>query len=84
MSVSGSLAAGPAWRNHSFIPGGGKDPPLSDQGETIIGVYLLLLGGCAHTNSVCSVGGPGPVLLLVPVLPQSPHLNTKLTFSLAT
>lgn len=51
MSVSGSPAAGPAWRNHSFIPGGGRDPPLSDQGETIIGVYLLLLGGRAHTHT---------------------------------
>ncbi|XP_023189669.1 opsin-5-like isoform X1 [Xiphophorus maculatus] len=35
---------GPAWKNHSFSTGGGRDPPLSDQGETIIGVYLLLLG----------------------------------------
>ncbi|XP_037619196.1 opsin-5-like [Sebastes umbrosus] len=35
-----------AWRNHSLglVLGGGRDPPLSDQGETIIGVYLLLLG----------------------------------------
>lgn len=32
------------WRNQSFILGGGRDPPLSDQGETIIGIYLLILG----------------------------------------
>ncbi|KAI3352690.1 hypothetical protein L3Q82_020178 [Scortum barcoo] len=44
MSVSSSAAGSPPWRNHSFILGGGRDPPLSDQGETIIGVYLLLLG----------------------------------------
>uniref|UniRef100_A0A3B5AXE7 Opsin-5-like n=1 Tax=Stegastes partitus TaxID=144197 RepID=A0A3B5AXE7_9TELE len=37
-------AGGPPWRNHSLVLGGGGDPPLSDQGETIIGVYLLLLG----------------------------------------
>lgn len=29
-----------SWRNNSFS----RDPPLSDQGETIIGVYLLMLG----------------------------------------
>uniref|UniRef100_A0A3Q4N6W4 Opsin 6, group member a n=1 Tax=Neolamprologus brichardi TaxID=32507 RepID=A0A3Q4N6W4_NEOBR len=44
MSLSGAAAGGPPWRNHSFILGGGRDPPLTDQGETIIGVYLLLLG----------------------------------------
>lgn len=45
MSLSSSSGVGgPPWRNHSFILGG-RDPPLSDQGETIIGVYLLLLGG---------------------------------------
>ncbi|XP_029010299.1 opsin 6, group member a [Betta splendens] len=44
MSLSSSSSVGgPSWRNHSFILGG-RDPPLSDQGETIIGVYLLLLG----------------------------------------
>ncbi|KAK2918358.1 hypothetical protein Q8A73_002729 [Channa argus] len=44
MSFSTSSAAGsPPWRNHSFILRG-RDPPLSDQGETIIGAYLLLLG----------------------------------------
>uniref|UniRef100_A0A672ZY61 Opsin-5-like n=1 Tax=Sphaeramia orbicularis TaxID=375764 RepID=A0A672ZY61_9TELE len=32
------------WRNNSLTYGGSRDPPLSDQGETIIGVYLLLLG----------------------------------------
>ncbi|KAE8299883.1 Opsin-5 G-protein coupled receptor 136 [Larimichthys crocea] len=42
--MSVSSAATPPWRNNSFIVGGGRDPPLSDQGETIIGVYLLLLG----------------------------------------
>ncbi|XP_059186933.1 opsin-5-like [Centropristis striata] len=42
---SSAAAAGPApWRNNSLLLGGGRDPPLSDQGETIIGVYLLLLG----------------------------------------
>ncbi|XP_068178328.1 opsin-5-like [Antennarius striatus] len=41
---SSAAAAGPPWRNNSFTLGGGRDPPLSDQGETIIGVYLLLLG----------------------------------------
>ncbi|XP_037327283.1 opsin-5-like [Pungitius pungitius] len=40
-----SVAGGNApWRNSSLLLGGGRDPPLSDQGETIIGVYLLLLG----------------------------------------
>ncbi|KAF1394463.1 hypothetical protein PFLUV_G00000560 [Perca fluviatilis] len=40
-----AAAAGPApWRNNSLVMGGGRDPPLSDQGDTIIGVYLLLLG----------------------------------------
>ncbi|KAM9314745.1 opsin 6, group member a [Pholidichthys leucotaenia] len=43
MSVVAAVR-GPSWRNHSFILGGGSDPPLMDQGETIIGVYLLLLG----------------------------------------
>ncbi|XP_053713735.1 opsin-5-like [Synchiropus splendidus] len=43
--VQPNWAAGSApWRNNSFILGGSRDPPLSDQGETIIGVYLLLLG----------------------------------------
>lgn len=54
MSVrSAAAAAGPPWRNHSFILGGGRDPPLTDQGETIIGVYLLLLGGSTlqHTHT---------------------------------
>ncbi|XP_034045079.1 opsin 6, group member a [Thalassophryne amazonica] len=40
---SSSAAAGSLWRNHSFTLTD-QDPPLSDQGETIIGVYLLLLG----------------------------------------
>ncbi|XP_047435655.1 opsin-5-like isoform X2 [Mugil cephalus] len=44
MSFSGAAGRALPWRNHSFILGGGRDPPLSDQGETIIGVYLLLLG----------------------------------------
>eukprot|EP00064_Thunnus_orientalis_P024093 superscaffoldBa00009875_g24368 len=49
MSAGSSAAGGGGggstpWRNSSFILGGGRDPPLSDQGETIIGVYLLLLG----------------------------------------
>ncbi|XP_043970937.1 opsin 6, group member a isoform X1 [Gambusia affinis] len=44
MSLSNAAGPGPAWKNHSFSTGGGRDPPLSDQGETIIGVYLLLLG----------------------------------------
>uniref|UniRef100_A0A8C7XVL7 Opsin 6, group member a n=1 Tax=Oryzias sinensis TaxID=183150 RepID=A0A8C7XVL7_9TELE len=43
MSLSGS-ALSPPWKNHTFNLEGGRDPPLSDQGETIIGVYLLLLG----------------------------------------
>ncbi|XP_055014502.1 opsin-5-like [Boleophthalmus pectinirostris] len=34
-----SVAASGVWRNNSF-----RDAPLSDQGETIIGIYLLLLG----------------------------------------
>ena len=46
-----AAAAGPApWRNNSLVMGGGRDPPLSDQGDTIIGVYLLLLGGYTHTQ----------------------------------
>ncbi|XP_023148631.1 opsin-5-like [Amphiprion ocellaris] len=45
MQQTRNMSAGsPPWRNHSFTLGGGGDPPLSDQGETIIGVYLLLLG----------------------------------------
>ncbi|MEQ2297476.1 hypothetical protein AMECASPLE_035056, partial [Ameca splendens] len=44
MSLSSAAAHGPPWKNHSFSMEGGRDPPLSDQGETIIGVYLLLLG----------------------------------------
>uniref|UniRef100_A0A3B3V944 Opsin 6, group member a n=1 Tax=Poecilia latipinna TaxID=48699 RepID=A0A3B3V944_9TELE len=46
MSLSNATGPGPgpAWKNHSFSTGEGRDPPLSDQGETIIGVYLLLLG----------------------------------------
>lgn len=36
------------WRNKSFMVGTGRDPPLSDQGETVIGVYLLLLGEHGH------------------------------------
>ncbi|KAK5873279.1 hypothetical protein PBY51_018331 [Eleginops maclovinus] len=43
MSLSAEDAS-PPWRNSSLVLGGGRDPPLSDQGETIIGVYLLLLG----------------------------------------
>lgn len=31
------------WRNNNFSLLS-RDPPLSDQGETIIGVYLLVLG----------------------------------------
>ncbi|KAM4603904.1 opsin 6, group member a [Polymixia lowei] len=31
------------WRNNNFSLSN-RDPPLSDQGETIIGVYLLVLG----------------------------------------
>jgi len=31
------------WRNNNFSLTS-RDPPLSDQGETIIGVYLLILG----------------------------------------
>ncbi|TNM85620.1 hypothetical protein fugu_007891 [Takifugu bimaculatus] len=34
----------PPWRKNSSILGGGREPALSDQGETIIGIYLLLLG----------------------------------------
>ncbi|XP_072239818.1 opsin 6, group member a [Leuresthes tenuis] len=44
MSLSSAAVGRPPWRNHSFSLGGSRDPPLSDQGETIIGVYLLLLG----------------------------------------
>ncbi|XP_017296812.1 opsin-5-like [Kryptolebias marmoratus] len=49
MSFRGPAAAepaetGPPWKNHNFTTGDGRDPHLSDQGETIIGVYLLLLG----------------------------------------
>ncbi|KAI9545539.1 hypothetical protein NQZ68_035420 [Dissostichus eleginoides] len=38
------MSSPPPWRNSHLVLGGGRDPPLSDQGETIIGVYLLLLG----------------------------------------
>ncbi|XP_078138838.1 opsin-5-like [Centroberyx gerrardi] len=44
MSLSRSRGVGaPSWRNNSFSLSG-REPPLSDQGETIIGVYLLVLG----------------------------------------
>lgn len=57
MSLSGAAAVGPPWKNHSFILGGSRDPPLSDQGETIIGVYLLLLG---TNTSVSLISGGLP------------------------
>ncbi|KAM9461458.1 opsin 6, group member a [Clarias gariepinus] len=44
MSSIGALeAVNIPWRNNNFSLLS-KDPPLSDQGDTIIGVYLLLLG----------------------------------------
>ncbi|KAK0134069.1 Opsin-5 [Merluccius polli] len=44
MSAAGGFqAASTLWRNNNYtLPV--RDPPLSDQGETIIGVYLLVLG----------------------------------------
>ncbi|XP_068455661.1 opsin-5-like [Clinocottus analis] len=44
MSFRNAAAGSAPWRNNSLLLGGGRDPPLSDQGETFIGVYLLLLG----------------------------------------
>lgn len=41
----------PPWRNNSFILGGGRDAALSDQRETIIGIYLLLLGTHTYTQN---------------------------------
>lgn len=41
----------PPWRNNSFILGDGRDTALSDQGETIIGIYLLLLGTHTYTQN---------------------------------
>ncbi|XP_007246178.3 opsin 6, group member a [Astyanax mexicanus] len=43
MSLSPPQVGNIPWRNNNFSLTS-KDPPLSDQGETIIGVYLLLLG----------------------------------------
>ncbi|KAK5936389.1 hypothetical protein CgunFtcFv8_027757 [Champsocephalus gunnari] len=43
MSLSAEDAPPPG-ATATWCWGGGRDPPLSDQGETIIGVYLLLLG----------------------------------------
>ncbi|XP_072516811.1 opsin 6, group member a [Salminus brasiliensis] len=43
MSLSPPQVGNIPWRNNNFSLMS-KDPPLSDQGETIIGVYLLLLG----------------------------------------
>lgn len=41
----------PPWRKNSSILGGGREPALSDQGETIIGIYLLLLGTHTYTQN---------------------------------
>ncbi|CAL8354992.1 unnamed protein product [Boreogadus saida] len=41
-AVIGFQGASTHWRNNYTLPA--RDPPLSDQGETIIGVYLLVLG----------------------------------------
>ena len=38
------------WRNNNLSTLH-TDPPLSEQGETIIGVYLLVLGKSAITSS---------------------------------
>ncbi|KAG7486104.1 opsin-5-like [Solea senegalensis] len=53
MSLSGGSLRGLSvpWRNNSLMFGGGQDPPLSDHGETVIGVYLLLLGDHTHTRT---------------------------------
>lgn len=68
MSLSGAAAHGPAWRNHSLILGG-RDPPLSDQGETIIGVYLLLLGGYTCTNRSAPLAATPGFLILSSLSP---------------
>ena len=67
MSVS---ATGPPWRNNSLVLGGDRDPPLSDQGETIIGVYLLLLGRYTHTLLRPALGSAGFCLLQLYVPPS--------------
>uniref|UniRef100_A0AAZ3PJK0 G-protein coupled receptors family 1 profile domain-containing protein n=1 Tax=Oncorhynchus tshawytscha TaxID=74940 RepID=A0AAZ3PJK0_ONCTS len=44
MSVNNAFqVANIPWRNNNFTMSN-KDPPFSDQGETIIGIYLLVLG----------------------------------------
>ncbi|XP_036408039.1 opsin 6, group member a [Megalops cyprinoides] len=43
MSLNNLQVVNIPWRNNNFSLLN-KDPPLSDQGETIIGVYLLVLG----------------------------------------
>lgn len=53
MSFNSAAGGHAPWRNSSLLLGGGRDPPLSDQGETIIGVYLLLLGRPPHTHTIC-------------------------------
>ncbi|XP_062304613.1 opsin 6, group member a isoform X2 [Osmerus eperlanus] len=43
MSLKDPFQVNIPWRNNNFSLSN-RDPPLSDQGETIIGVYLLVLG----------------------------------------
>ncbi|CAF93334.1 unnamed protein product, partial [Tetraodon nigroviridis] len=63
------------WRNSSVL-GGGAEPPLSEQGETIIGVYLLLLGWLSWFGNT--------VVLFVLVRQRSSLQPTDLlTFNLA-
>lgn len=47
---NGFQVANIPWRNNNFTMSN-KDPPFSDQGETIIGIYLLVLGG---RTCICS------------------------------
>ena len=47
MSAATGFQGATLWRNNNYtLPI--RDPPLSDQGETIIGVYLLVLGRYQH------------------------------------
>jgi hypothetical protein len=47
----GFQGASTHWRNNYTLPA--RDPPLSDQGETIIGVYLLVLGRYQQHAVLC-------------------------------
>lgn len=77
-----SFTAGPfefvnsQWRNNSLPRDFSRDPPLSEQGETIIGVYLLVLGWLSWFGN--------SIVLFVLIKQRSTLQSTDyLTFNLA-